>query len=59
MTLFKNLTKKENKHLKEMGMTTLRQFKETAETQAAYRAEGLSEPCYECKNIARKLGLPV
>jgi hypothetical protein len=62
---FKDLTKKEKAHLNAMGMRTLAQFKATAadqaERRAEYAAEGKSfmEPCYECKNIARKLGLPI
>ena len=55
---FKDLSKKEKKHLREQGVRTLAEFKETAEKQRVLRKHG-GEPCFECKNIARKLGLPV
>jgi hypothetical protein len=55
---FKDLTKKERSHLKTTaGVTTLTAFKATAQYQAECRAAGGIEPCYACKNIARKLGL--
>lgn len=65
---FKDLTKKEKKHLKKTAeITTLAAFKEMAEKQAEMRKEYKEkggvyanfEPCYDCKNIARKLGLEV
>jgi len=58
---FKNLTKKEKKHLKIAGgITTLKEFKKTAEAQKEMREKHPSiEPCFECKFIAKKLGLPV
>jgi len=62
---FKSLTKKEKQHLKSQEITTLREFKELAAYQYDYRRKndspGLPNPecCYECKAIARKLGLPV
>jgi hypothetical protein len=63
---FKDLTKSEKKHLKETaGVTTLSAFKVTARYMADRRKEYIAaghthmEPCYECKAIARKLGLPV
>lgn len=60
MALFKDLTKKELKHLKdEAGCTTLKTFKLTAATHVEMRKTSKTEPCYECKNIARKLGLEV
>lgn len=64
MTTFKSLTKKEMKHLREqMDRPTLSAFKEMAakqkETRDAPDFKQCNEPCYECKNIARKLGLPV
>lgn len=57
----KKLTAKERKHLKEMGITSLRGMKVCAEHQKKWRdeAETFSEPCFECKGIANKLGLPV
>lgn len=58
--LFKNLTKKEKKHLKEVaGVTTLKDFKVTAAAHVEMRKNFTIEPCFECKNIARKLGLEV
>ena len=60
MVHFKDLTKSELKHLKSQDMTTLKAFKATAEAHVNMRAENPNiEPCYECKNIARKLNLPV
>lgn len=57
---FKDLTKKEKKHLKGVGgVTTLRDFKNVAEYQKKWRQPGGNEPCWECKFIAKKLGLPV
>lgn len=56
---FSGLGKKEKKHLREMGIKTLTSFKETAESQKKNRETGCIEPCYECKFIAQKLGLPV
>ena len=56
-------TKKEKRHLKDMGVTTLRQFKEVAAYHKQLRDDPsfaqINEPCYECKEIARKLGLPI
>jgi hypothetical protein len=55
---FKDLSKKEKKHLRETGVRTLRQFKAVAVEQAKWRKENpLIEPCWECKRIAQKLGL--
>lgn len=57
---FKDLSKKEKKHLKEVaGCTTLEAFKRTAEAHVQMRKEGYMEPCYDCKHIAHKLGLPI
>lgn len=58
---FKDLTKSETKHLRDVaGVTTLRDFKETAAAHVNMRAANPRiEPCFECKNIARKQGLPV
>lgn len=60
--IWKNkITKKELRHLKEVaGVTTLTQAKITFETQEGLRLiEPKTEPCYECKVIAQKLGFPV
>lgn len=64
---FYKLTKKEKKHLKEQEITTLTQFKTTREFQKKNLVKsiqdrkeympGLMEPCWECKMIARRLGL--
>ena len=57
---FSVLTKKEIKHLKvDASVTTLVQFKMTALAQAEMRKTMVCEPCWECKFIAMKLGLPV
>lgn len=64
---FSKLTKKEKKHLKEQGISTLTHFKSVREAQKKTlvhsiktRKEyvpGIMEPCWECKMIARRLGL--
>lgn len=52
------LTKKELKHVKESaGCKTLEAFKRTVAQHEGWRREGRSEPCWDCKLIARKLGL--
>jgi hypothetical protein len=57
---FKDLTRAEKKHLEEFGgVRTLRAFRAMAEKQAEWRKEGAPEPCWECRRIAAKLGLPV
>lgn len=58
---FKDLTKKDKQHLRDMGITTLHQMKRNAAKQAEYRKSGElgSEPCWTCRAIAQKLGLPV
>ncbi len=53
------LTKKELKHLKGFGILGMTAIKKQMETLAAERYTTPHEPCYECKSIARKLGLPV
>lgn len=63
MTYFKDLTKKEHQHLREMGITTLKQFKANAAKQARLRKDfprpAYSEPCWDCRGVAEKLGLPI
>ena len=60
MATFKSLSKTEMKHLRSQEMTTHQQFKATADAHVRMRADNPQiEPCYECKNIARKLGVPV
>jgi hypothetical protein len=53
------LTAAERKHLRDMGIYTLRELRETREYQRHLkelpRAGG--EPCHECKHIAVKLGI--
>lgn len=58
---FKDLTKKEKKHLRERDILTLREFKVVAAKQAESRKKypTHSEPCWDCRAIANKLGLPV
>jgi hypothetical protein len=63
---FSELTKKEMKHLRVVaGCRTLSQFKRTAGAQAEQRKRQtfelspLLEPCWECRFIAKKLGLEV
>ena len=60
------LTKKEMRHLRTVAnCTTLIQVKTTIEDQAKAREKsladglpiGVAEPCWECRNIGRKLGL--
>ena len=58
------LTKQELKHLRQMKVTSLATMKTVAKNQKKYRdlAESKGEryePCWECKCISRKLGLPV
>ena len=59
----KPLNKTEIKHLREMGVTTLRQAKTNAGSQAKMREENkfapMGEPCWECRRINQKLGLPI
>jgi hypothetical protein len=57
---WKDLSKKERKHLRDFGVYTLGQFKEMAENQRINReAYKDYEPCWTCKRIAEKLGLEV
>lgn len=74
---FKDLTKKEKQHLREMGITTRQQFVKNAAEQKAEREQARArvraretdsdcydpyrfwEPCWDCRAIAKKLGLPV
>jgi TolB-like protein len=58
---FINLSAKEKKHLFAEGITTLSRFKYVAAEQKRMRDidKFKSEPCHECKSIARKLGLEV
>lgn len=59
-TFFKDLGKRDKKHLAEMGMQTLGTFRRNAEEQRLMRlATPDIEPCFTCKEIARKLGVAV
>ncbi len=53
------LTKKELKHLKEAGITTLTMLKTSREEQRKWAAEhpDFPEPCFDCRHIALKLGI--
>lgn len=54
------LTKEELKHVKEVTDNgLLGQFKAVAAVHKKWRDQGLSEPCFTCKHISYKLGLPV
>lgn len=52
----KLLTKKERRHLTEMGIHSLATLRRTRAAQIA-QARPDVEPCFECKTIARKLGI--
>ena len=54
----KKLTKKQLKHIKETtdgGL--LREFKSNREFHKKEKAAGKGELCFECRTIARRLGL--
>ncbi|MCK5601750.1 hypothetical protein KAR91_07780 [Candidatus Pacearchaeota archaeon] len=52
------LGKKEQKHLTEMGINSLAQFKINREKQLKQKAEAPDiEPCWDCRMIASKLGV--
>lgn len=55
------LTKQELAHLKEQGITTLAKVKEVGANQKRMRDKNTlgSEPCWECRYINKKLGLPI
>lgn len=55
---WKDLSKKEKYHLKEQEITTLRDFKVLANLHVKMRLNyPNTEPCFICKEIARKLEL--
>ena len=57
---WKSLTAKERKHLREAaGVLTTVDLEATFLLQAKLRTDYSSEPCYECKAIADKLGYPL
>ncbi len=60
----KKLTKKQLAHVKKWGGGTLAEFKRNREAQHKMKENGEvrdplrnNEPCWECRIIARKLGL--
>ena len=53
------LTKKQLKHLKEMDVTTYADLKTTLDWQAMERKNTESEPCWECREIAARLDIPI
>ena len=57
----KDLTKKERKHLRQVaGCRSLSAFARTASQQAEMRAKNPQvEPCWDCRFIAKKLGLEI
>jgi len=55
----KKLTKKELKHLIDYGCTDFESVKHNCEVQKVMREQSGIEPCWDCKFIAKKLGLPV
>jgi len=57
----KPLNKNDLKHLKTVaGCVTLKQFKSIVEMHNKLRTENpKTEPCWDCRAIARKLGLEV
>lgn len=57
---YKKLTAKERKHLKEQKVITTYDLEQTFKLQAEMRLKyPHSEPCWDCKFIAKKLGYPV
>lgn len=54
----KKLTKAELKHIQETTQRgTLKEFKRNREAQRAIGGPCFLEPCYDCRRIARKLGI--
>ena len=54
----KVLTKKEQKHLTEMGVSTMDIFNRTRTEQLKFKKlHADTEPCWECRTIAGKLGV--
>ena len=59
------LNKKEQRHLTEVGINSMKQFLEVRKCQIRMEARdrkkglppGIAIPCYECVHIARKLGV--
>ena len=54
----KVLRKKQQKHLTEMGITSMASFKRIREDQLKQKKEHPDiEPCWDCRMIASKLGV--
>lgn len=61
----KKIGKKEMRHLREMNIFTLSDFKRVRAIQVIDRKHreaegmrpGMAEPCWECRRIAEKLGV--
>lgn len=54
----KVLTKKEQRHLtKDAGVNSMAAFLRTRKNQLELKQGTLIEPCFECRHIAKKLGL--
>lgn len=52
------LTRDELKHMRDMGDRTLSEFRETRKLQLALEAEHPKTiACFECRHIAKKLGI--
>ena len=52
------LSKKDLKHLMANGITSMDWIKKNMTAQVEMRKNSRFEPCYACKDIARKLKLP-
>ncbi len=53
----KKLTKKELKHLRDHGITSLKAFQRTIDMQQEWRDSNGTEPCFDCKHIMYKLDI--
>ncbi len=53
----KLLTKKEQKHLTEVGIDSMRKMKNQMETQIRFEPDHPSSVCFDCWHIGRKLGI--
>lgn len=56
----KVLGKKQQRHLTEMRINSMREFKESRDKLARLRKQNDNDPwyrCYECEEIERKLGV--
>jgi len=54
---WKKLTKKERKHLSDNGIWCIEVLQRTINRQAQMREESGIEPCWDCRFIAKKLGI--